>query len=349
MNLNFRKIFMKVFVVGIFVGVPLVAGFLTSKYVATHHFSSTPAAKVVHVWPSDQLTISTSFGIDQLTPSGEKTLITAPNLLSPVASSGGIIAISRSQNYAAMAQFDAAGNLVKTLLDGDHQNFDKMIWVGDPELSPDQKSVVFVSDKDRYNTGLSDNAVYSLDLSSGNFTLLAKPTYLTGGLANPIFVPAQATTSAQANSPQLLVTSYQNDHTTFLPYSILQLVDLKTHATTDLTSENQNAFQPSFSADGKQLLFLSRDGEGAQVKLQLADFVENQLTNIRTLATGQFAYPKFSFTNGQIYYLAADKNSPFHLFTASISADSLELVNQQQVTTKEALPADSSYQVLQVR
>lgn len=312
-------------------------GFATSKYFATHRTSSKPM-NVVKVWPTDQLIYANSTGLVKLTAQGESVLVTAPQLSSPVvisSPSAGVIAISRGQNFSSLLSFDQQGNLNKTLLAGDQQNFDKMIWVADPSISPDQKTLAFVSDKDRYTTGQVDNGIYLLDRSSGKMSQLSQPTFLTGGFANPMFNPQDAN--------QLLVTNYQYNHTTFAPYSMLQLFDLKKQTSVDLTTELQNAYQPSFSSDGKQLLFLSRDTESNQVKLMLAAVENQQLSNVQTLATGQFAYPRFSNSEGKIYYLTAEKNSEFHLETAIISNQSL--INRQQITTSAPLSATSAYWV----
>jgi len=313
MNLTPKKMLIAFFAVNC-LGAFLV-GFSFARYKDLHRKPKVITEKRINaIAPGDRLVLTKDENIFSLTH-GKTTQITYDQHVSePVATSSGYFAIEKKRNYSSLLLFDAHGALAQTFLDGSSPKIDHMFWVTEPAVSPDEKKIAFVSDRNRGQSGNPDNALFVQDIVQGTPQLIVRPIPYSGGIANPMWDPQMHF---------LLYTSYTYDTLTLEPYSIIQLYDMKTRTMTDLTTEEQNAFQATISPDAKKLLFLSRNKDKNTVTLYSADFADKQMTNPRALTTGDLAYPRFSNTPDRIYYLHASENSDYTLMTAEIHEASI--------------------------
>lgn len=314
-----------------------VLGFLVAFF-QTHQGGQTMATfSTKNIPPTDVIVLSNQGDIYQVSHQGSAQITHGQHLIEPVKIGNTFAAIEKTTNYASLLMFDQQGNIIKTLFSGNNDTIDTMSWITDPAASPAQNRIAYVSDKDKAQTNVPDNALYVLNLATGKSTNVAKPSPYSGGLAHPLFNPV--------NSNIILYDYYQYDPQTLMPYSTIEQFDNTTGLITTLTFENQNAYQAAFSPDGKQLLFLGRNDGSTSVTLYIADFDSTSgLSNIRTLLSGDLAYPAFSNTKNVIYYLQAQGNSGYNLMNATIQNNKLS--NIQTVVSGNILLGNSSYAIL---
>lgn len=249
---------------------------------------------------------------------------------SPVLFSQKIVAVENGDNYSSLDLLDDAGTKVKTLLQGKGKNIDANHWAGDPAIDSSSSKLAYVSDKNRDTTGVPDNALFIEDLTTGVAKLAASPDPHTGGLANPAFDPADPT--------QIAYTSYAYDDSS-KPYSVVKLLDLMTKKAVDLTTHDQNAYQLSFSPDGTHVVFISRSSDLLSSSLMTADFADGELTNVQTLGTGDYAFPRFSNDNQHIYFLQAKSNTGYDLYIGQAVNGKLSHVDA--LTNSSALDSEA--------
>ncbi len=288
-----------------------------------------------NIQPNDKITLASGGNIYSLTENGVNQVTKNQNIIEPVPLGNNYVAIDKETNFSKMIEFDGKGNVINTLFNGDTGNIDTMNWATDPAVNNGQNKIAFVSDKDRLLIGAPDNALYVYDLSSAKSTNIAKPDPYSGGLAHPVWDPA--------DSNILFYDYYQYDPKTLEPYSTVMEYDKQTGEIFPLTTDKQNAFQSSISSDGKKVLFIIRNNNAFNVSLYIADFGNNGLSNEHLLATGDFAYPQFSNSDGYIYYLMATGNTGYNLMKAQIVNNKLSGI--VQITSGSNLLGNSSFTV----
>ncbi|HEV2339414.1 MAG TPA: hypothetical protein VGT05_01455 [Patescibacteria group bacterium] len=318
---------------------PLIIGYLFASFHAVLVTNTAPAFNLQNIAPGDMVTISNGGDIYQLTTTNSKQIIHGQNLIEPVMAGGNIIAVAKTINYASLLLYDQSGNKIKTLFNGNTGTVDTMHWVTDPAVNPAQDRIAYVSDKDRQQTNVPDNALYVLNLSDGTSTNIANPDPYSGGIAHPVFNPV--------NGNVLLYDYYQYDSKTLAPYSTIEEYSKDTGFTTTLTFENKNAYQESFSPDGKTLLFLGRNSDMNTVTLYRADFTDTGLMNVQTLASGDFAFPVFSNMKNRIYFLQSEENKGYNLMEATMQKGKLN--NIGPVISGYQLAGNSSFMVTKMK
>lgn len=286
----------------------------------------------------DRILLSSKGDLYQLTSKNVKQITRNQNLIEPVFADNNIVAVEKTTNYSSLVMYNLAGEKIRNLLNGKSGNIDSMSWFSDPSINPTGNVIAYVSDKDKRQTQVPDNALYVLNISDGKSTNIASPAAFSGGITHPIFNPV--------NGKILLYDYYQYDPGTSLPYSTIEQYNKDTGLIRTLTFENKNAYQESFSPDGKQLLFLGRNNDIRTVTLYVADFTSDGLKNIFALTSGDLAYPTFSNINNHIYYLQASGNSGYDLFTATI--DKSKLKNIHNITSGSQLLGTSSFSVIKL-
>ena len=312
--------------------------FILGLYVA--HIRSLPLPQVTmfsaeNVLPTDVITLSNKGDIYKLTTNNTQQITHGQNLIEPVMVGNNFIAIVKKMNYASLNMYDALGNRVKTLFNGNSGNIDTMSWITDPAINEVNNKVAYVSDKDKQQTQVPDNALYVMDISDGKSTNIVKPDPYSGGIAHPVWNPA--------NTNVLFYDYYQYDPQTLLPYATIEEYDKQTGLTTTFTFERQNAYQESISMDGGKMLFLGRNSNLNTVTLYIADITTSGLSHIHALLTGDIAYPTFSNTKDHIYYLNADANKGYNLVTATIQQN--KLVHFLPIANGAQLAGNSSFSV----
>ena len=316
-----------------------VLSFLMGYFVMHLSLSSADSAVSFNngnIPPTDTIVLTSRGNIYKLDQNNTEQITHGQNLTEPAAIEGGFVAIEKATNYSSLVMFDKLGKKIRTLFNGDTGNLDTMNWAGDPNVSPDDQKIAYVSDKDRLETDVPDNALYILNLADGKSTNVAEPDPYSGGLAHPVFNPTDGNI--------VLYDYYQYDPATQAPYSTIEKFDKRTGLVTTLTFKNKNAYQSAFSPDGKKLVFLGRNDTLNNVTLYLADFTDKGLANIQALAVGDFAYPAFSLSSGHIYYLEARKNSGYNLLTAEVANG--QLLDVKTVVGGYQLQGNSSFSLI---
>jgi Tol biopolymer transport system component len=315
---------------------PLAVGFIFSSYRSNASVPTTGKISENHsqISPSDTITISSQGAILTLDSKGTSKITAGPGLINPVWANGSLIAELKSTNYSSIELFSQNGSLQKKLVDGSNRILDNNKWAAEPAVSQDGTLMAYVSDKNRFTTGVPDNELFLESLTTGKTRLIASPNAYTGGITNPRFNPT--------NSSQIAYSFYQYDSSNN-PLSTIMLSDTTTGKAQILTTEKQNAYQQDFSFDGRKMAFLGRSNDLPEVTLYIADFNGSSLTNIKSIYTGDIAYPRFSFDGKSIYFLQAIKNTGYNLYKAEIGTDTVK--NITQITSGQALNGDSSFEV----
>lgn len=314
---------------------PFITGFLMASLQTRQPIIQASSLSPNNILPSDTIVLSSNGDIYKLTQNNSTQITHGQNLIEPIVTGSSIIAVEKTTNYSSLFEYNLEGNKISTLFSGKGDNIDTMNWITDPTMSADHNTIAYVSDKDRGQTNVPDNALYAYTLSDRKTVTIAKPDPYSGGITHPTYDPT--------NENIILYNYYQYDPQTLTPYSTIEEYAQDTGLTTTLTFEDKNAYQQSFSPDGKQLLFLGRNGDTSTVTLYLADLTEKGLTNIQSLGTGDFAYPTFSNTKNHIYYLQSEGNNGYNLVTATLQNNTLTHV--LSITNGFQLLGNSSYTV----
>jgi len=297
--------------------VPLIFGFLLARVSSTHS-SQNASFSINNVQSSDTITLSSKGDVYKITKENVFQVTHNQNLIEPELVGDTFIAVSKNTNYSSLITYDASGHKIKTLFNGNASSIDTMSWITDPAIDPKGNKIAYVSDKDKKQTNVPDNALYVLNLNDGKSTNIANPDPYSGGLSHPIWNPIDPNI--------LLFDYYQYDPDSFSPYSTIEIYNKQTGLTSPLTFEKLNAYQEAISPDGKQILLLSRNSTQNTVTLYIADMTANGLNNTHSLITGDLAYPAFSNTKNQIYYLYSEGNKGYNLATARIENNKLNHV-----------------------
>lgn len=325
----------------LFAIIPSILGYAFAyNYQQGNTLSSTQVTYITNTIPvSDEIVLASQGDIFTL-GTGTISHVTQKKKLSEPQVYGTLfLAVNNNKNYSSIVEVNQSGAIVKDLQSGNSDTIDTMTWYTDPAVSTLNKSVAFVSDRDRIKTNIPDNALFEQNLLTGNVSLIASPDPYSGGITHPIWHPSEPNI--------ILYDYYQYDAQTLIPYSAIVEYDTQNHKTTSLTTENQNAYQASFSPDGKKIMFLSRSSDLSNVTLLIADFINDSISNVHSLGTGIFAYPMFSFTQNQIYFLEANGNSPYSLYHATVQNNTLK--NMTPITIGSGISANSSYSVINVK
>lgn len=326
---------MKKRIIILFTLIPFVLGYLTA------YFQGKPVHQALsfvtnNILSTDTIILSSNGDIYKLNQNTTTQLTQNQNLIEPVLAGNDIIAIEKTTNYSSLVMYDQTGKKLKTLFNGNSGNIDTMSWITDPSVSLSQHMLAYVSDKDKNQTQMPDNALYVMNLINGKSTNIANPASYSGGLAHPVFDPSDENI--------ILYDYYQYDAQTLTPYSTIEEYNKQTGVITTLTFENKNAYQEAFSPDGRQILFLGRNNSLNTVTMYIANFASDKLSNIHALVVGDFAYPSFSYTNNHIYYLQAEGNKGYNLLTATVQNN--KLMNAIPIVNGFQLLGNSSYMVV---
>lgn len=322
----------------IFAIIPLIAGY----FVASSHANKATQAAHLNFTPQnvqkhDQITLVENGTIISLTQKGVVSIPThIPQLIEALPLGNNFIGVDKRTNYSSLDEFSTKGKLIKTLQNGTAAKIDSMDWFTDPAINPNQTKIAFVSDMDKSKTNVLDNALF-VENVTGSIQKIANPDPHSGGIAHPVWDPA---------NPQNIIYDYYQYDNNFNPYSVIDEYNFQTQNPTQLTTRKQNAYQGSFSPNGKQLIFLERNNN-ITTKMVIADVTANGLAHTQTIAEGDFAYPEFSNTKNHIYYLEAQGNSGYDLYTATLANG--KLTNAMQVSTGEQLLANSGFVVNEVK
>lgn len=322
----------------IFVMLPLIAGYLVASiqgHTVQRKSNLNFASK--NVLPTDRITLVNQGSISSVTKTDSTTIDTHhPQLIEASPLGNNYIAVDKQTNYASLEEFSSTGVLLETLLNGNTKDIDTMNWFIDPAVQQNQQEIVFVSDKDKEKTKVFDNALFIYSLASHSIKRIVDPFPSSGGIAHPRLNPT---------NPNILIYDYYQYDEKYNPYSLIQEYNRQTEKITSLTTQKQNAYQGSFSSDGKQLIFLGRNSDFT-VTMYLADVADNGLSNVQKLMTGDIAYPTFSFTSNHIYYLQAEDNKGYNLLTATVQKN--KLINPATVVSGFQLLGNASFSVTPV-
>lgn len=318
-----------------FAFVPLLAGYIfgvieTEKPVVKPSVSFSTTG----VQQADVLTISDQGDIFTLSHGKQTQITQGQRVIQPAFLGRSFVAINKQQNYSELLQFSFGGIKTKTLLSGKTESIDSMSYISDPAVSPTFQDIAFVSDMDRVKTTISDTALYILNVSSGKIKKVADPLPHSGGITHPMWNPI---------NPRVLVYDYYQYDENYAPYSLIMQYDMDSNKTISLTTKAQNAYQGAFSPDGKHFMFLSRSEDNTEVMINISEVTADGLSNVRSFARGDFAYPMFSQVQGYIYYLRAYGNHGYNLYTSFIKNN--QLTNISQISTGEQLFAHSGLSV----
>lgn len=288
------------------------------------------------ILPNDTVTLTSQGNIYTANYNGLSQITQNKSLTEPVVIGNDFFAIQKQTNYSSLVELNNSGGIIKTIINGNTGNVDTDIWAGEPAVSKDKEKLAFVSDKNRIQTQISDNVLYEKNLKSGETITLAKPNPGSGGIAHPVWNPID---------PNTILYDFYAYNQNMLPYSVIVSYDIQTDARTPLTSEKDNAYQASFSPDGKKLIYLERNSDYS-VTMYLADFTSDGLKNIKKIATGNFSFPTFSNTKNHIYFFSAQGNEGYNLFTANIIngklSDIIPLTGDSQFTGNEGFSVNKS-------
>lgn len=293
--------------------IPLAIGYLfamvqTPKSI-TNGKNHTLDIRTSEILPTDMITLSEQGDIISITHNEVKDRTQNQHLIEPVRFGSSYLAIDKQTNYASLIEFSQSGNMSKILVNGNTGNVDTDTWIADIAVRPNKQDIVFVSDKDRLQTQISDNVLYDMNIKSGKTTVLARPNPGSGGIAHPVWNPVDA--------DMLLYDFYAYDEAS-QPYSTIIAYNIKTGVRIPLTTGKDNAYQASISPDGKEVVYLERNSDNT-VDMYIADVTPEGLRNIKSIANGDFAYPVFSYTQNHIYFLKAQGNEAYSLYTGTIS------------------------------
>ncbi len=283
---------------------------------------------------SDQITLINQGNIISLAHSGTNTIPTNNRRLTEANQLGNnYIASDKQTNYSSLEEFNSRGKKLKTLLNGNTGNIDNDNWFTDPAVSPNKQTVAFVSDMDKNTTKILDNALFIENLDTGTTTKIADPDPHSGGIAHPVWNPS---------NPNIIAYDYYQYDNDYNPYSVIKETDIKSQTIINLTTRQQNAYQGSFSPNGRQFIFLGRN-EDNTVAIYTAEITNSGLANVQKFASGNFAYPAFSNTPNHIYFLQAQGNSGYDLYTGEIKHN--RLINISAITSNVQISADSGFMV----
>ena len=317
----------------IFVIIPLIAGYFVAVSQGKKlQINTNTNFTTGDILPTDRITLTLGGKIISLTQKGTTTVDTKhPQIIEVSPLKNNYIGVDKQTNYSSLYEFSSTGTLLQTLDNGNTGNIDTMDWFTDPNVNKNQTEIALVSDKDKDQTNVLDNALFIQNLETETIQKIADPDPHSGGIAHPIWDPV---------NPNLITYDYYQYDNNYSPYSIIEEYDITSQATTDLTTQKQNAYQGSFSPNGKQFIFLERNNDITPI-MYLADVKGNELTNVHSIATGDFAYPEFSYTANHIYYLQAQGNSGYDLYTA-VLVDG-KLGSSTQISTNGQLLGNSGF------
>jgi len=323
----------------IFALIPLIAGyFVASDQGKKQQINTNTNFNTSNILSTDQITLTQNGKIISLTQKGVTSVDTKhPQLIEVMPVGSNFIGVDKQTNYSSLYEFSETGAILKTLLNGNTGNIDTMDWFTDPAINPTHTKIAFVSDKDKDQTNVQDNALFVLDLHTGTVEKIADPDPHSGGIAHPMWNPVNA---------NLITYDYYQYDDSFNPFSVIEEYDIDAQTTTDLTTQKQNAYQGAFSPNGKQIIFLERN-DNITTEMIIAEVTANGLTNVRSIASGDFAYPEFSNTPNHIYYLQAQDNSGYDLYTATIANGTL--TNSTLLSTGEQLLGNSGFVVSKIK
>jgi TolB protein len=220
------------------------------------------------------------------------------------------------------------------------------LWAAWPEWSPDGKTILFASDRQKLGLGAEtetrpvDLAIWSMPAGGGTPTQLTVPPEPTaptpgvggaGGDTDPQWRP---------RTSQFMYVRWGYSPTDNSPVSQLLLQDLTTRAVWQLTDGKSRVLQPAFDRAGTRVVFVAgSSGSAGPSRLMVAPIVRGAsgptLGRQVALVQGRIAQPAFSPDGKWISYLQADGDgfslymvpslggTPVHISEAGNDVDAL--------------------------
>lgn len=271
-----------------------------------------------------------------------------------VSKDGKIIIFSRidtnySNIYSLNTQSEITTQLTRTKL---YPNLYNSVWNLDPILSSQQDKFAFLSDKSKFTQGNSDPSIFEMNLHTLQTTQISHSYSYTGGDQDPVYYPL--------DENYILYTKYTYLQGNQQPFSKLYLMDIRNKQSFTLSPDEAGILSPSFSHDGKYILFLKRDTTDIALNKNNSIYImpfqlENILQSIPDAAflkdfsfkefikSGINAMPVFSPDDKNIAYFT-ESNNDFNLATENISISmndigklNIKTSNEQFITQNSSL------------
>jgi Tol biopolymer transport system component len=278
--------------------------------------------------------VTTSGKIDEATVSPDGTTVIYSTL---------------DNNFANMYEMNTTTGTITALdtqLNG-NANIYNYLWYVDGAISSNDKEIALLSDKAKFATGVSDLSVYSMNLATPKvMKQITQGNPYTGGDQDPVFYPL--------NDNYLVYNKYvYYTDTQPQPYSELHVMDIAHQQSYLISDAGAGTLQPSFSSDGKYLVFAKRDtndsvaNQNTSIYIMPFNIAKFQGTTPQQAFAADYAQkvlvhqgldsmPVFSPNNNQIAFIEED-NGTFDLYRINISLTNSK-TGALQIKTSDLVP-----------